>query len=314
MGATNWGVNDQDLISYQITALKPTLEVKECAVGTGGMCGSTYINANFENFVRKRIGDDVFNAMKPKGRIVMLKHFDEFLKRTFSDEDEDEDEDIFSCPIPGVADNEEAGVEDGFFILTREEMKGIFDPVISQIVGLVQKQMDAVESGDDGFDVSAILLVGGFGASEYLRQRLFKDLKSTRNPDVEVEILQPTNAWSAVVRGAVLRGLEGGIVRSRHARRNYGVNCTQAFDSNVHDEAEKYLSSFDGTPRVRDRAFWYIKKGDEVSEDKPISFPFYNRWKTHWDEEMVFEDDLVASELDEAPIKTNSTGEFPGAP
>lgn len=44
-----------DLISYQIMALHPNLEIKECAVGTGGMCGSTYINNNFENFVRSRI-------------------------------------------------------------------------------------------------------------------------------------------------------------------------------------------------------------------------------------------------------------------
>lgn len=131
-----------DLISYQIVALEPNLEVKECAVGTGGMCGSTYINTNFEDFVRSRIGD-AFDNMKPKGRLVMMKHFDEFLKRTFSD---DEDEDIFSCPIPGVPDNPEAGVEDGFFVLTREDMREIFEPVIAEILDLVQKQIDAVET------------------------------------------------------------------------------------------------------------------------------------------------------------------------
>lgn len=81
--------------------------------------------------------------MKPKGRLIMLKHFDEFLKRTFCD---DEDEDIFSCPIPGVANDPGSGIEDGFFVLTREDMRDIFEPVILEIVELVQNQINAVEA------------------------------------------------------------------------------------------------------------------------------------------------------------------------
>lgn len=82
----------------------------------------------------------------------MFKYFEEFLKRTFSD---DEDEDVFSCPIPGIVDNPAAGVESGFLVLTREDMRDIFEPVIAEIVCLVQGQIDAVkaqqrEGGSEG--------------------------------------------------------------------------------------------------------------------------------------------------------------------
>lgn len=72
----------------------------------------------------------------------MMKHFEEFLKRSFSNS---EDDDIFSCPIPGVPDDPIARVEDGCFVLTREEMKNIFDPVINRIIQLVREQITTAE-------------------------------------------------------------------------------------------------------------------------------------------------------------------------
>lgn len=94
----------------------------------------------------------------------MLKYFDEFLKPAFSD---DEDEDIFSCPIPGIANNPAASVESGFFVLTREDMRDIFEPIIMKIVNLVQGQIDVVEArqrggssgGQQTLDVSVCSLV-----------------------------------------------------------------------------------------------------------------------------------------------------------
>ena len=45
-----------------------------------------------------------------------MTSFDEDVKRSFSD---DEDEEIFTVPITGVRDNEDAGIEGGFFVMTR---------------------------------------------------------------------------------------------------------------------------------------------------------------------------------------------------
>jgi hypothetical protein len=78
------------LIAYKIISLKP-LQVEESAVGTGGLCGSAFLNYRFEEHVRNRIGHSKFDEMKvKKGKTwqMGLRYFDEFVKRNFN-EDED---------------------------------------------------------------------------------------------------------------------------------------------------------------------------------------------------------------------------------
>jgi hypothetical protein len=45
-----------DLISYTITQLHPKLEIEEAAEGTGGLCGSTYLNRRFGEFLTRKLG------------------------------------------------------------------------------------------------------------------------------------------------------------------------------------------------------------------------------------------------------------------
>lgn len=72
----------------------------------------------------------------------MLDQFEDTLKRDFMDT---ESESEFSCPVGGIPDDPISGVSDGCLILTREDMRNIFDPVINQIIPLVQDQIDSVE-------------------------------------------------------------------------------------------------------------------------------------------------------------------------
>jgi hypothetical protein len=44
-----------DLISYTVVKLEPVVEVKEAAPGTGGLCGSTYINGRFKEYLEFRL-------------------------------------------------------------------------------------------------------------------------------------------------------------------------------------------------------------------------------------------------------------------
>lgn len=47
-----------DLISYTITDLKPILKVREAAPGSGGLCGSTFLNKRFGEFLREKLGEE----------------------------------------------------------------------------------------------------------------------------------------------------------------------------------------------------------------------------------------------------------------
>ncbi len=47
-----------DLISYTMSALKPILKLDEAAPGTGGLCGSTYLNSIFEQYLLAIFGSN----------------------------------------------------------------------------------------------------------------------------------------------------------------------------------------------------------------------------------------------------------------
>jgi molecular chaperone DnaK (HSP70) len=44
-----------DLISYTITKPSPKLEIKEAAAGTGALCGSTFLNRRFGEFITSKL-------------------------------------------------------------------------------------------------------------------------------------------------------------------------------------------------------------------------------------------------------------------
>jgi len=106
----------------------------------------------------------------------------------------------------------------------------------------------------------SILLVGGFGSSEYLFTRLKEKytplLATAENPDV---VLQPVDAWTAVVRGAVIRGMET-IVQTRRSRHHYGVKYWEYFDETRHDEAHKYWDTTREKWLAENQIKWYISK------------------------------------------------------
>jgi molecular chaperone DnaK (HSP70) len=70
-----------DLISYTVSTLKPILEVDEAAMGTGRICGSTFLNRIFKKFL-----EDKFSLNDEWDDEVVedaLKKFDLITKKAF---------------------------------------------------------------------------------------------------------------------------------------------------------------------------------------------------------------------------------------
>ena len=261
-----------DLIAYRITQLYP-LRVSESAVGTGGLCGSAFLNYRFEDYVKERIGAERYQWMrekKPKTWMMGLRYFEEFVKRNFNEEEHAE----VNVPFPGLPDDEEAGVDSGFLVMSKEEVKDIFEPVIGQVVDLVEGQVSAIREKKG--HVSGIILVGGFGQSNYLYTRLKQHFNSAppppysetpthaiaglNKPEQAVEVLQPLYAWTAVVRGAVLRGVEGSMVEKRRSRWHYGTSYATVFDEARHPIGDRYWSPLWERWMVADRMQWHVDK------------------------------------------------------
>ncbi|KAJ2905254.1 Hsp70 family protein [Zalerion maritima] len=274
-----------DLIAYKIMTLKP-LQVEESAVGTGGLCGSAFLNYRFEEHVRSRLGPSKFDEMKTKkGKTwqMGLKYFEEFVKRNFN---EDEHQEV-NVPFPGLPDDEEAGLDSGFLVMTAVQIKEIFEPVVKEVCDLVQGQVDGLRS--KGEIVSGIVLVGGFGQSDYLYRRLKSHFSSAAPPPYSeypthkplmsntgnsIEVMQPVYAWTAVVRGAVLRGLEGNMVISRRARMHYGTSYATVYDEEKHSS-------------------------EAISPLEPISFHYTRNFRPG--QSLTVTDDLIACETDDPP-------------
>jgi len=200
-----------DLISYTITSIKP-LKVVETTVGSGGLRGAQMLNVNFEEHVKKRIGEAKFKQYKtdkPKSWRIALDNFEDSVKRWFGTVSMTE----FEIPLHGMEDNMDAGIEDGCLILTVDQLKSIFDPIVANVIALVEHQVSKVR--DQGRKVAAIMCVGGWGQSAYLYTRLKSHFKTELPPPytprrrkwpsrnnaavtdtghASIEIMQPLNA------------------------------------------------------------------------------------------------------------------------
>ena len=163
----------------------------------------------------------------------------------------------FYVNVPTVGNLEEAGVYGGNFEITREEMRSLFDPIIDQIISLIKTQVMAVSAGPQR--VNSILLVGGFGESEYLYQRVH-----TWASQYDIQVIQPREASTAIVRGAVIKGLEpkAGPTRTevvRRARRSYGVPTNQPFIEGKHLESNAYFDTQTGHKLAQNQISWFIR-------------------------------------------------------
>lgn len=307
-----------DLITYGIRQLAP-LRLDEVVRGSGGCCGAAFLNILFEDFVRQKLGDDSFDEIrlnKPRSWMMYvlerslpardteelltslyraLKYFEDYVKRHYDPAEDD----LFNIPFPGIPDNADAGIDQGFLCMDTADVGSLFKPVIDDILTLVEGQMRSVRAMDK--TVNALILVGGFGQSECL-------LKCLRSRFAEaqprVEVMQPVNAWTAVVRGAVLRGLEGEeLVLNRKARRHYGVSASHKFNRRKHSLDVKYWDKYDEKWKAADQMTWFISKGATVSSTEPVTFPFYRNCQPGQGRTSTIE--LLVCDDDEAPRQHN---------
>ncbi|KAM0633472.1 hypothetical protein ACHAPW_003478 [Verticillium nonalfalfae] len=172
--------------------------------------------------------------------------------------------DTFIVPVGGLANNKELGISRGRFSLKVADLQTIFEPVILECIKLVSAQIAA-----SGVPISAVLLVGGFGASNYLKERIRNAI------DRKIQILQPPNAWQAVVQGAVMKGLAQASpsqltqvrIQNRRARKHYGTQWRTRYEERQHGHLrdKRHWCGLDGCYKVYTMEYM-VRRGDAVSE------------------------------------------------
>ncbi|KAL4789394.1 actin-like ATPase domain-containing protein [Aspergillus venezuelensis] len=252
-----------DITTYLIESVSPWLRFDELCTGIGGKCGSTAIDRNFYNLMSDRFGDS-FHELPSKRKgpgSEFMKKF-ELIKRDFGCSDE---ETTFELPLNMNIDGPDARYfddEERLVLVSSEDLRNIFDPVVKKITELVQQQIkDAnTETGKDS--INRIVLVGGFADSEYLR----KSFNTTFGSDGKMAITVPDNPQAAIVQGAALRGLEGLRSTTKRSRRHYGFSWGIPFREGIDRESDSYLTAFTGEKYVKGVMKWMIAKGDKYAQ------------------------------------------------
>ncbi|KAG0380570.1 hypothetical protein BGX24_007257 [Mortierella sp. AD032] len=251
-----------DLIVYDIHLSSQGQRLSEVIKGHGASCGSMFIDMNFRNLLFQKFGKhwakfprDIMPRLIETFAYQLKPHFngveDQYLPLPRSD--------CFDL----LEDPGAIGIDGGYMRFKASELKdNVFEPVVVKVLKLIQEQLAAAE------ECSAIFMVGGFGASNYLLDRVKQEFSG-----MVKTIAVPHKPEVAVVCGAVYVGLDPKIVTARVSRRCYGVSVMEKFEEGV-DPITLKLRRVEGE-LCNHRFSVFVKKDQKVQVNESVT-QFYN--------------------------------------
>ncbi|KAA8569230.1 hypothetical protein EYC84_000897 [Monilinia fructicola] len=281
-----------DLIAYEVEEESP-FTVSECTAGSGDSCGSTALNRNFSNILRTKIRKmKLPEGSKTAGRVYAkcIMDFENRIKADFRNNNQK-----WAVDVGIEAEFPEAGIEEGYMTFTNEEILQCFEPVVNRILELVRNQIIAIQAQNR--TLQNVLVVGGFGASEYL----FQQIKLHVPPQFQAKVVRPMDSVAAIVKGAVTAGITERVITSRVARRHYLMATLQPFKEGHHPEAYR-VPSLDGKDRCKFTRQIFVQKGQRVKIGEPVKVSFFRQVAPG--ATLMYEDILYACDDDVCPEYT----------
>ncbi|KAL4730385.1 hypothetical protein ACLX1H_002419 [Fusarium chlamydosporum] len=269
-----------DLISYEIDSVNPFV-VKECVKGDGGLCGAVFLDENFLKLIKSKLHPGAW-------KYVSKAHEKKFL----NDEWEHTIKEQFgrnmgrtwlvylpdSCSVEDQKGKRRKTLE-----LTSADLLTVFDPVIEQIEALVRRQTEAIQAKYRR-PAKYISLVGGFGRSPYL----FDRLRDTTGCQVLQE--SGNKPWTAICRGAVVHGTaifnpSSIKVDTRIARSSYGTAFIEKFDrKKKHRLADKVWLEEENDYFADNQMKWFLREGNNMSSKNPVREKYYRAYAANEEE------------------------------
>ncbi|KAM3557081.1 hypothetical protein ARSEF4850_005239 [Beauveria asiatica] len=298
-----------DITTYEIEEVQPLLKLREIAVGIAGKCGATFVDRNFFKLMADRFGE-AFTDLDPEQigpGSTFMNQFEQ-RKKDFSYGNINRRAHRIPLFMPALkyTSRTETFYEkrSSSILLTHGDLMDIFKPVVKKIIFLIEDQVYRTkELGETR--ISTIVLVGGFASSPYPRESI-----QDWCDENEMRLTTPmSGAWSAIVCGAVLRGLEGSIVREKKCRRHYGTELAYEFvpaqDKNYdRSKRQVFTDIFDGCEYLSGFIHWQISKGAKVDKDTEINL---NLNSTVTARTLSIKLNLYSCNLDTAPDSIESS-------
>jgi hypothetical protein len=131
----------------------------------------------------------------------------------------------------------------------------VFDPVVNIILDQIKSQIFRVER--QGKKLDYIILVGGFGRSQYL----MKKVKSAFESQVK-DVIIPNSAELAVTRGAVYFGKDPYTISQRTMRYTYGISSTLPYQEG--DDEKEVTFDRDNNKVCKNRFEIFVTRGQSI--------------------------------------------------
>lgn len=205
--------------------------------------------------------------------------------------------------LSGLRDNHQAGIRNELIQVSAFDIVSFFQPSIERIKLLVAEQIAA-----SNVPITAIIMVGGYGQCQYLIEELRQDALIKER---QIQIHRSGRAWTAVVEGAVMKGLHEMSpedstrirISNYKARKHYGTELTVTYQDSIHAELfeKRRWDGLNGCYEV-EVMDWFIS---QVSQDsKPLGNPvacavayYFGKGDSVTDSKKFFKDFLVTTKV-----------------
>ena len=264
--------------------------VKELAPPSGGPYGGMCVDEGFEKLLEPVFGEQLeqpfFEQLKlnyPTAWLNFRKQLDE--RKTVLDTKEDHDAMWFDITMQFSRACTHITGMDAFSLLTDSRVEGITLSTNDQmqvradlIKAMYRPSVDAIckclnedLTKPPLSKVSALYMVGSFSKSNYLIKSVRRQTQGSVPAD---HIINPPDSSVAIVKGAVMYGINPSIVQERVVSKSYGICILQRFDSTVHSESRAvFRNKFKWCKDVYDE---FLKCGQRVlNSGEPITKRFF---------------------------------------
>ncbi|KAM0256669.1 hypothetical protein ACHAQJ_004823 [Trichoderma viride] len=232
-----------DVITYTIVKKDP-MRVEESVKGDGKLCGATFVDERFRDLLRRKLPLPTWESLGENGVARLINNeWENGIKPQFCN---DGRKWSIQVPVSSRKRDHDQYISSDIKI-DNQEIVDVFQPITSQVVELVAAQIHEV------------------------KRRYKKQPKSSG-----------ARPWTAVCRGAALRGLEPSdgaaesAIRSRIARASYGTMCNVTpWSEKDHDIQDKEWCPVTRVFIAADQASWFLRIGETTSVGKSIELGFH---------------------------------------
>lgn len=292
-----------DLVCHKRVIEEGVEKIKEEHTPEGGPFGSDEINKKFENEVLKLIfGNDVFDKLnekfKEKNGSKLLKRYVELeskinnFKEHLDENNYNTEEYTIDCSlfyrvcqninIKKAIENYNKKCRSGWQINDfgddDDDDKSITFPykiiydLTNDIAQNVSNSLKKIISNVS--NTLTIFYVGGFCESESIVSLIRKNIKKSY-PNIKQ--ICPSKPGNAIIRGAVLFGLNPERIKTRKARYSIGMNGYLDWDSKFEHGGNRYYDSEFNKYVCKNAFYGFIKKDDDIPNDNKVTKPMLLR-------------------------------------